>query len=183
MLNEEEKAMVEANLSLIPGVIHRFISTNESIPGLEYNDLYQDACAALCKAAKTYTGQVAFSTYARIVIKNYLISQCRTAVTRYSHECPPDDWEKWQMSLEDIPAPAESGQELEESLAKIEGCTTAEKQGIKALIWRAQGYSCREIGKLYSFTDKLASNRISLARKKIRSCPELLSNNIIEKKG
>lgn len=174
MLSKKEKRMVENSITLIPGLIRGCISVNEGIVGLGYEDLYQEACVALCKAAMTYTGEAAFSTYARTVIKNHLISQCRAAVSRYSHERPPDDWDKWQSELEDIPAHEESDRELRELLSNVEGCTSAERQGIDALIMRAQGYSCSEIGRLFSLTGKLVSKRIAGAKKKLQNVSDLI---------
>ncbi len=174
MLNDCEKKLVEDNLGLIPKIIGRCISVNENILGLGYEDLYQDACVALCKAAVTYNGTASFPTYAGTVVRNYLISQCRAATTRYSHESPPDDWEKWQAALEGIPDPEKTGWKLRELLSQIEDCTPGEKLGIEALLWRARGYSCGEIGNLYGITGKLASKRIAQAKKKLKKDPELL---------
>lgn len=46
---------------------------------MEYGDLFQEGCLCLCKAAATYKndGRAQFSTYAKTVVKNGLLSYCR----------------------------------------------------------------------------------------------------------
>ena len=51
---------------------------------MEYGDLFQEGCLWLCKAAATYKndGRAQFSTYAKTVVKNGLLSYCRTISNR-----------------------------------------------------------------------------------------------------
>ena len=50
-LNKEQKRMVEENLNIVDILLHTKIHPNESITGMEYDDLYTVGCLALCKAA------------------------------------------------------------------------------------------------------------------------------------
>lgn len=51
---------------------------------MEYGDLFQEGCLWLCKAASTYKndGRAQFSTYAKTVVKNGLLSYCRAICNR-----------------------------------------------------------------------------------------------------
>ena len=99
-LTSREKQMVEGHLYLIPKIIFSTVRLNEAVQGLGFDDLYQEGCVALCRAAQTYTGRAVFSTYAGTVIRNHLISCCRSAAIRNRHESPPEDWEAPAALLE-----------------------------------------------------------------------------------
>ena len=81
ILTPEQRALAEQNLSLVDKVIARSIHTNEAVCGLGYEDLRQEGCLALCRAAATYDGSSAqFSTYATTLIRNHLLDCRRPAV-------------------------------------------------------------------------------------------------------
>ena len=44
-LNEEQRTLVEQALPLVSWTIRRYISSNESVAGLGFDDLYQEGCA------------------------------------------------------------------------------------------------------------------------------------------
>lgn len=74
-LNEEQRQLVESCLSgermaLVHRAIREHIVVNETIFGFGYDDLYQEGCIWLCKAAATFQKEkgVKFETYA---IKSY----------------------------------------------------------------------------------------------------------------
>ena len=50
-MNETQRALVEENLSLVGQTIARHIRYNEDICGMGADDLYQEGCWALCRAA------------------------------------------------------------------------------------------------------------------------------------
>lgn len=82
-LTKDQQTLVEKNLSIVHWVIVNNIHVNPGICGLEYGDLFQEGCLWLCKAAFTYNaGQAQFSTYAKKVVKNGLLSYCRKSVVR-----------------------------------------------------------------------------------------------------
>lgn len=85
-LTKDQQTLVEKNLSIVHWVIVNNIHVNSGICGLEYGDLFQEGCLWLCKAAFTYNaGQAQFSTYAKKVVKNGLLSYCRKICSQGRH--------------------------------------------------------------------------------------------------
>ena len=83
-LNEEQQQLVESCLSgeriaLVHRAIREHIVVNETIFGFGYDDLYQEGCIWLCKAAATFQKEkgVKFETYAYKVVSNGLRTYCR----------------------------------------------------------------------------------------------------------
>lgn len=71
-LNELQRRRVEDHLALVEQVLRRSIKTNETVDGMGHDDLYQEGCIALCRAAVSYREEMgAFPAYARTVIRNY----------------------------------------------------------------------------------------------------------------
>ena len=89
-LNAEQQELVEQHLDLVSIIIRKYIRTNEQVRGLEYEDLYQYGCLALCKAAFHYDGRVKFETFAGTVIRNELLDECRKAKVNYSRSLSYD---------------------------------------------------------------------------------------------
>ena len=85
-LTKDQQTLVEKNLSIVHWVIVNNIHVNPGICGLEYGDLFQEGCLWLCKAAFTYhAGQAQFSTYAKKVVKNGILSYCRKICSQGRH--------------------------------------------------------------------------------------------------
>lgn len=63
-LTQEQRELVEKNLTVIDCVIRSCVHANNNICGMEYDDLYQIGAIGLCKAASRYKQckQAAFST-------------------------------------------------------------------------------------------------------------------------
>lgn len=55
-LNELQRQRVEDHLALVEQVLRRSIKTNETVDGMGHDDLYQEGCIALCRAAVSYDG-------------------------------------------------------------------------------------------------------------------------------
>ena len=83
-LTKQQQELVAQNLPVVHWVICDYIHVNPTICGLEYSDLFQEGCVWLCKAATTYKddGRAQFTTYAKTVVKNGLLSYCRTICNR-----------------------------------------------------------------------------------------------------
>ena len=86
-LTKAQQELVSQNLPVVHWVICDYIHVNPTICGLEYSDLFQEGCLWLCKAAATYKddGRAQFSTYAKTVVKNGLLSYCRKVCNHRSH--------------------------------------------------------------------------------------------------
>lgn len=82
-LTDAQRSMVEANMDVVRWAIRTSIQVNEQHYGFGYDDLFQEGCIWLCKAAVTYDpdGGASFSTYAQRVVENGLrtYAGCSTA--------------------------------------------------------------------------------------------------------
>ena len=83
-LNEKQRQLIEdcvidGRLMVVHRAIREHIVVNETIFGFSYDDLYQEGCLWLCKAAATFQKDqaVKFETYAFKVIVNGLRTYCR----------------------------------------------------------------------------------------------------------
>lgn len=78
-LTYDQQKLAEQNLYVVSRVIQRYIVVNETAFGFEYDDLYQEGCIWLCRAAASFQPhkQVPFSRYAEKVVVNGLRTYCR----------------------------------------------------------------------------------------------------------
>ena len=88
-LTDAQRSMVEANMDVVRWAIRTSIQVNEQRYGFGYDDLFQEGCIWLCKAAVTYDpdGGASFPTYAQRVVENGLRTYCRLqrSVDRQEH--------------------------------------------------------------------------------------------------
>ena len=85
-LTSEQQLLVENNLSVVHWLIVNSIHVNPCIYGMSYEDLFQEGCIWLCRATVTYNAAKAlFSTYAKKVVRNGLISYCRRQCDKEKH--------------------------------------------------------------------------------------------------
>lgn len=183
-LTREQQELVENNLSIVYWVIMESIHVNETVYGFGYEDLYQEGCVWLCHAAETYDpARSQFSTYAKKIVRNGLLSYCRQMCSRQRRFTyltvgihgelsadgklltPPDDFETQINMIEtlDLLAYAEK---------KYQGVT---KLGIEALKLKLKGMSVSEIACLYHVPPPHVGAWISRASKKLRSDTPFLS--------
>ena len=173
-MNGYQRNLVETHMDVVKWVILKHIKINESVVGLGYDDLYQEGCAALCKAAYSFDGSVKFITYAHVVVKNALISYCRSIVRKntgadlslealdtYAHDSALSVYDPVDRLLIDAEL-----LELLESL-KEEYLGTA-RLGIEALILKIKGYSGADMARMYGAKPTLVGAWISRAAKKLR---------------
>lgn len=180
-MTRKQCALTESNLDLVDKVIRRYIHPNDAIPGMSYEDLYQEGGFALCRAAMRYDGRVSFSTFAGTLIRNHLIDVCRSSTARYAHEGPADNLEVLRDKLENIRGPdrmAETDFSAMDAKTLIDHakaeCTPLEKEGIDALWLKMWRFSTAEIGKTLGLTENQVGKRLSKARKILRQDPDLL---------
>ena len=185
-LNAQQQEMVEKHLDLVSIIIRRYINTNEQIRGLEYDDLYQCGCLALCKAAHCYDSRVKFTTFAGTVIRNALLDECRKAKIVYSHNLSydasvnSDDDDTFAELLEDTSDITDSilGEEL---MSIVKSAKKTHKgavlKGIEAIELRIKGYTGAEIARMYGVKNNNVTSWISKAVAVLKSeHPEYVCN-------
>jgi len=161
-LNPKEQALVSGHLFIVADVIRYQIRVNENVQGLGYDDLYQDGCVALCRAALTFDGSTLFKTYAQKVVKNQLIDHCRQALRAYAQTVPLEASD--DFLAEDDPLPAVALAAL--ARAKLHYAGVA-RQGMEAMELKIKGYSGPEIAALYHAKPNEVGAWISRARQKL----------------
>jgi len=180
-MNEKQRQLVETHLDVVKWAIYKYIKTNNCIAGLSYDDVYQEGCAALCKAAATYDGSVKFVTYAQVVVKNALISYCRSvACNLKTSVVPMGDLEPILDSVssgsggsaEDIVMEADMLKLLESLKAEYSGTA---RLGIEALELKIKGYSGADISRMYGVKPNLVGAWISRAASKLRQNERFLA--------
>lgn len=173
-LNDVQRKMVEENLGIIKQAIRTAIIVNETIYGFEYDDLYQEGCILLCKAAARYDPQkgVLFSTFAQKVVTNGLRTYCRLMCNKQKRMILVDTFSE-QIYLDCFFTVDEVERVISEIdimnlLASLKSQYTGTVcQGIEALEWKAKGYSGTEIANIYGVKPNLVGAWISKAVKKL----------------
>lgn len=177
-LTPEQQLLVEQHLSVIHWVLIDYIHVNENIYGLGYDDLYQEGCIYLCKAAVTYrAGQSKFSTYAKSVVRNGLISYCRLMCSKQRRFSRLEAGEHGELMadgevLESADRSAsnismlETQALLESTKKKYRGVT---RLGIEALALQLQGYRITDIAAAYQVPSSHVGAWISRSRQKLQN--------------
>lgn len=174
-LNDLQRKMVERHLALVDHVLRRSIKTNEAVYGMGHDDLYQEGCIALCRAAVSYREDAgAFSAYARTVIRNHLLDRCREIQSAQKH-LPQFSLEAYAemggpepssaFHTEDMISDVSSAALLSHFKARYRGTA---RLGIEAMELRVRGYSCADIAALYQKKPNYIGACISRAAEKLR---------------
>ncbi len=183
-LSEEQQALVEKNLSVVHWVVTQNIHINPAICGLEYGDLFQEGCLWLCKAAFTYDSELSqFTTYAKKVVRNGLLSYCRRVVGQGKHVSrlvigeqgelaaegeqlkQPDDSFVSRISLLETLDLLESSKQDYQGIARL---------GIEALALKVQGMRVTDIAALYQVPPSHVGAWISRSVVKLRNDPKFM---------
>lgn len=173
-LNNAQRQLVENNLFVVQQAIRKEVIVNESIFGFEYDDLFQEGCICLCKAAVSYQPdkEAQFSTFARKVVSNGLKTYCRLmcskqkrllAIPNYSDpedSCIALDQFSTNSSWDDILASLDTTLLLD--LLKHQYTGTV-RLGLEAIEWKVKGYSGVEIAAMYGVKPNLVGAWISRA--------------------
>ncbi len=180
ILTSEQKALAEDHLSVIDKTINLFISADEDICGLGWNDLYQEGAVALCKAAATYDGASAqFDTYATTVIRNHLYNCCKAANTRqrklpsvsldldFSDEDSPPPYREPSTpdGVDELIGQMDAANLLSDCKRRYSGVA---RLGVEALELKVKGLSGADIARMYHTTPNNVGAWISRAVQKIR---------------
>lgn len=175
VLTAEQQFLVENSLEFVHWTIANLIPKSNC--RMEYDDLFQEGCVALCHAAASYHGGTSFKTYAITVIRNHLIDCCRKQT----------NWRKYisEQSLDDpdagLPTPfctdhahfsgVDTGAVLTSCKKHYRGVA---KLGVDALVLKTKGFDCKDIAGLYHTSSNNVGAWISRAAKKLRSDPDFL---------
>ncbi|MDD4509340.1 MAG: sigma-70 family RNA polymerase sigma factor [Oscillospiraceae bacterium] len=158
-LNETQRRMVEGRLPVVHWAIRKHITTNETIYGFEYNDLFQEGCVWLCKAAVTFdaTKKVKFETYAQTVVANGLRTYCRLMCKKQKYQRPTPE-----TADEDAPFALEQIADddlFEAMISEIDTLALLDalkaqyrgivRLGIEAIEWKVKGLDGAEIAAMY----------------------------------
>ena len=178
-LTSKQQVMVEENLGVVKSAIHKSIIVNDNIYGFEYDDLYQEGCIWLCKAAVSFDEkrEIKFASYAEKVVTNGLRTYCRLMcgkqkrqVTLPVHSEPEEDG----FSLELLPAGdmLEALFEEQDVITLLQRCkqqySGSARLGIEAIEWKVKGFSGAEIAKMYGVKPNLVGAWISRASKRLK---------------
>ena len=184
-LSEHQRATVEKHLNIIGAVIRNHITVNESMFGFSYDDLFQEGCIWLCKAAMTFdeNKDVKFETYAYKVVSNGLRTYCRIMngkqkciITVPLHTEEPGAFAMDQIADEDNYERQISEIDTFALLDKMKRqYTGTAKLGIEAIEWKVKGLSGREIAAMYGVKPNLVGAWISRASAKLRENEEFMS--------
>lgn len=177
-LNDTQRQLVENNLFVVQQAIRKEIIVNEGIFGFEYDDLFQEGCIWLCKAAVSYRPdkEAQFSTFARKVISNGLKTYCRLMCSKQkkllaipSYSDPEDsgialDQFATSDSWDDILASLDAMLLLDMLKHQYTGTV---RLGLEAIEWKVKGYSGVEIAAMYGVKPNLVGAWISRAARKL----------------
>ncbi len=176
--------LVEQNLDIVKNILTYHIHSNPTVLGMEYDDLYQEGCICLLRAALTYDEhQFRFRTYAQKVVYNGLVDYCRRVSKNQAYSSRliltedgtllgtsvnaiSDDFETKVSTLEFLDM-------MEATSRRYRGIT---KLGIEALTLRIQGTGVTEIASSYRVPPSHAGAWISRAIQKLRKDPVFLGS-------
>lgn len=178
-LNESQQKMVSTHLYVVSRAIHKFIIVNETIYGFEYDDLYQEGCIWLCKAAVSFQldKNVKFENYAEKVVANGLRTYCRLMCAKQKriYSVPVySEPDSEQFALDQIPSEDNLDDmfSMQDTLLLLNSFkhqySGTTRLGIEAIEWKVKGYTGAEIAKMYGVKPNLVGAWISRATSKLR---------------
>ncbi len=178
-MKKDQARLVEENIHVVKAVIKKEIKINDSDVDLEFNELYQIGCLALCKASITFdeSKNTDFFTYAYKIVKNSLIDHCRRVQCKQKYIIEGTD-DMAEVAFAGFDEAVENAQ-FWKSFASItryakEKYTGVVLKGIEAIEFKALGYNGREIAELYGVKVNHVNAWISKARRKLRDDPVVM---------
>ena len=174
-LTEHQQQIVEENMGLVGKVITERVLAPDKLGLFTRGDLFQIGCEGLCKAAASFkdNGKGQFSTFAYRVIHNHIIDAMRYSTLRSSREIVTD-----QVDQDEYELPVLPGKNMfKEVYAILDTATLSAsgpiRNGAKALVMRADGFSAKEICKTLDASPSKVRMWISRARKYLINDPDL----------
>lgn len=186
-LTKQQQELVAQNLAVVHWVICDYIHVNPSICGLEYNDLFQEGCVWLCKAAASYqdNGRAQFPTYAKKVVRNGLLSYCRKLCAKSKKFSRLVIGEHGELAADGAALEPQVDEfDTHVSLIETLSLLEASKQdydgvarlGIEALALKLQGMRHTDIAELYHVPPSHVGAWISRSTAKLRSDSKFLQS-------
>lgn len=187
ILTKQQQELVAQNLAVVHWVICDYIHVNPSICGLEYNDLFQEGCVWLCKAAASYqdNGRAQFPTYAKKVVRNGLLSYCRKLCAKSKKFSRLVIGEHGELAADGAALEPQVDEfDTHVSLIETLSLLEASKQdydgvarlGIEALALKLQGMRLTDIAELYHVPPSHVGAWISRSTAKLRSDSKFLQS-------
>ena len=177
-LNEVQRQLVADNIDVVHKAIRSSIKVNNTIYGFEYDDIFQEGCIHLCRAAVKYVPRkdVQFSTFAQTVVTNGLRTYCKRHCDKQKNFVPVPifaDADEGQLTIEifSVPDQTEDLVSLIDTMNFLDSLknqyTGVVRRGIEALEWKVKGYSGAEIADIYGVKPNLVGAWISKAVRKL----------------
>lgn len=186
-LSKKQRELAAQNLAVVHWVIRDYIHVNPTVCGLEYNDLFQEGCFWLCKAAASYQEDkhTQFATYAKKVIRNGLLSYCRKVCGQKNRCSRLVIGEHGELAA-DGEALERKNNEFDSKLSMVETLALLDaskkdydgvsRLGIEALALKIQGMRVTDIAELYQVPPSYVGAWISRALSKLRSNPHFMES-------
>lgn len=171
--------LIQEHLNCVHRVIHSSIHVNPNVCGLEYDDLYQEGCIALWRAAETFDERqgVQFHSYAFPVIRNHLLDYCRKIQSQTAPVVSLEAWDVEMARRGETDWDGENSlfveQVLEYGKRTYSGVA---RLGVEALELKIAGYSGTDIAKLYNTQPNQVGAWISRAAAKLKKDVFLVEN-------
>ena len=185
-LTDTQREMVEANMDVVRWAIHTSIRVNEQLYGFGYDDLFQEGCIWLCKAAVTYdpSGSARFPTYAQKVVENGLRTYCRLLRSK-ERRCFPVP-EIFDMAEDSACVRASNVRSLQEQLAEVGALSLLEsakqqydgvaRLGIEAMQLKFIGLSNTDIAAHYGVKANYLGAAVHRAAERLKANSEFLKS-------
>lgn len=185
-LTPAQRVLVETHLSVVRWAIFHHITVNETIFGFSYEDLFQEGCVWLCRAAAAYDpAQTEFSTFAQTVVRNGLLDYCRRMCRKQKRQSALEVGDHGEL-LADGQRLAEQSDDFDARVSYLEITSLLEqvkkqyrgvaRLGIEALELKIKGLSVTDIAGLYGVKPSHVGAWISRAAEKLRENKHFLSD-------
>ena len=179
-LTAAQQRLVEENLAVVERVLRFEVRANPCIAGLGYEDLYQEGCVWLCKAALTFEpARGSFTPYARRVAQNGLVGYCRNVLGKYQRTVSLGDLEPTMLATLEAQNAVSSHTKCETPLllstteSQYSGVT---RKGVHALALQVSGMPLTAVAVRMSAPPNHVSAWISRAVHKLRNNESFLSS-------
>ena len=183
-LTHQQRELAERHVPMVREIVRKYIRCNESILGLGFDDLCQEGCVALCKAAARYDpARGDFEPFAARVIRNCLIDYCRAVLSNHRNHpvVSLDELREERVRLEASESPMQNAAaDEEQAISRL--CVArlletrkrsyrgAARLGVEALLLKTMdGCGVTDIARLYGCEPNLVGAWISKAKKKLLS--------------